>query len=136
MYCIKPVLGTTFVTNKGCCLFTAVLQMLNAVATMATMPQQGSNDDNLSFDLDWQPSLSLTQEVICWSCAAVAACLMYIFTAPTGFSIVYATCIGLLFGLVLNTLRSALLEEMYKVSPGPSLLRATVQSAMHHVLLR
>jgi hypothetical protein len=25
---------------------------------------------------------------------------------------------------------------MYKVSPGPSLLRATVQSAMHHVLLR
>eukprot|EP00775_Hariotina_reticulata_P014403 gene14403-14509_t len=107
----KLVSSTVSITRQ---LSKTSLQMLNAVANMTAISQQGSNDDNLSFDLDWQPSLSLTQEVICWSCAAVAACLMYIFTAPAGFSIVYATCIGLVFGLVLNTLRSALLEEMYK----------------------
>ncbi|KAF6253217.1 hypothetical protein COO60DRAFT_436035 [Scenedesmus sp. NREL 46B-D3] len=89
-----------------------LLQVLNAVAmTSAAAP---ASDDNLSVDLDWRPTLSAAQEVICWSCAAVAACLVYLFTAPAGLNILYATCIGLLFGLVLYAMRNALLEEMYK----------------------
>lgn len=55
------------------------------------------------------------QELICWSTAAAAACMVYALTAPPGFSIPYATVIGLVFGLTLNSLRSALLEELYKV---------------------
>lgn len=74
------------------------------------------SDDNLSVDLDWQPALNLTQEVVCWSCAAIACCVVYILTAPAGFSIPYATCIGLLFGMLLYSLRNSLMEEMYKVS--------------------
>jgi hypothetical protein len=89
-------------------------QVLNAVAmsNAAALP----SDANLSVDLDWRPTLSATQEIVCWSVAAITACVVYLFTAPAGVSIPYATCIGLLFGLVLYTLRNALLEELYKVS--------------------
>ncbi|WIA19239.1 hypothetical protein OEZ85_003878 [Tetradesmus obliquus] len=105
----SPVkLGSTVVRS----LSRHSLRVLNAVAmaNAAALP----SDADLSVDLDWRPSLSATQEIVCWSCAAITACVVYLFTAPAGVSIPYATCIGLLFGLVLYTLRNALLEELYK----------------------
>lgn len=58
---------------------------------------------------------SLTQEVICWSCAAALTCLVYTLTAPAVVNITYGTSMGLLFGLALYLLRGTLLEELYKV---------------------
>lgn len=104
LICVSTTLTSWCICNR---------QVLNAVAmaNAAALP----SDADLSVDLDWRPSLSATQEIVCWSCAAITACVVYLFTAPAGVSIPYATCIGLLFGLVLYTLRNALLEELYKV---------------------
>lgn len=86
------------------------LKVLNAVALTGAV----SPDENLSVDLDWRPTLSIPQEVLCWGFAAIAVCSLYVLTAPTGFSLMYATCIGLLYGLLVYSLRSSLIEDMYK----------------------
>lgn len=65
--------------------------------------------------LSWRPSLSGYQEVLCVAMAALIACIAYYFSTPAALSAAYATGMGLLFGGALMALRSALLEDQYKV---------------------
>eukprot|EP00877_Chromochloris_zofingiensis_P009778 jgi/Chrzof1/5053/Cz15g10010.t1 len=95
--------------RKGSRRSFKVLSQLSAVG-QTSWPQ----DSNLVVDLDWKPHLSRTQDIICVSIAAAVCALLYVFTAPTAFSILYATAIGVIFGCLLLLLRTVLLEELYK----------------------
>jgi hypothetical protein len=66
--------------------------------------------------LDWRPTLTRSEQAICWLLPAAICCIVYAFTAPPMVSIPYGTCMGVLFGVLLVWVRAAILEGMYKVS--------------------
>lgn len=89
-----------------------------AAASAGAAAAAANGDQELTLDLDWKASLTFAQEVIVWHTAGAVCCVAYALTAPAAFSIPYATCMGVLFGLVLTFMRSSMMEVLYKVGAG------------------
>ncbi|KAI8475513.1 MAG: Alpha/Beta hydrolase protein [Monoraphidium minutum] len=85
-----------------------------AAAAAAAVAPTADADQNLVLALDWKASLTFAQEVICWHTAGAICCVAYALTAPAAFSVPYATCMGVLFGVMLVFMRSSMMEVLYK----------------------